>query len=226
MPDPFSMTNLANLIAATGGLGSAAMGLVDTSKLFAGGPSNFGFGYVKDGLKPYLDALPADSSAYGKDTVLQTLRANWLNGVAKADQKAKAKSLIHLGLTQGNTDQFAKAAGVNAATLKAVAANVAANLPVDPKDVNVLGQFDAALSGALDLAYERGDQKYRNACKFLAMVVAIVLGGAAGEIVFGDERHVALCLLMGVIATPLSPVSKDVVTALQGAVASIGKLNS
>ena len=81
---------------------------------------------------------------------LQTLRANWLNGVAKADQKAKAKSLIHLGLTQGNTDQFAKAAGVDAAKLKTVAANVAANQPVDPKDVSVLGQFDAALSGALD----------------------------------------------------------------------------
>lgn len=226
MPDPFSMTNLTSLIAATGGLGSAAMGLVDTSKLFGGGPSNFGFGYIKDGLKPYLDALPTDSSAYGRDTVLQTLRANWLNGVAKADQKAKAKSLIHLGLTQGDAAKFATAAGVNAATLKAAAANVAANQPVDPKGVNVLGQFDAALSGALDLAYERGDQKYRNASKFLAMVVAIVLGGAAGKIVFGDEQHVALCLLLGVIATPLAPASKDVVTALQGAVASIGKLKS
>ncbi len=222
MPDSFSMTNLANLIAASGGLGSAAMGLVDTSKLFAGGPSNFGFRCIKDGLKPYLDALPPGSSA----PVLQTLRANWLNGVAKADQKAKAKSLIHLGLTQGDADQFAKAAGVNAVVLKTVAANVAANQPVDPKDVNVLGQFDAALSGALDLAYERGDQIYRNASKFLAMVVAIVLGGAAGMIVFGDARHVELCLLLGVIATPLAPVSKDVVTALQSAVATIGKLKS
>ncbi|HWS08008.1 MAG TPA: hypothetical protein VN362_09250 [Xanthobacteraceae bacterium] len=227
MTDPPNMTSIANIVAAAGGLGTAAMGLVDTTKLFGGGPSNFGFGYIKDGLKPYLDALPANSSAYGRDTVLQTLRANWLNGVAKADQKAKAKSLIHLGLTQGNTDQFAKAAGVNAATLKAVAANVAANQPVDPKDVGVLGQFDAALSGALDTAYERGDQKYRNATKFLSMVVAIVLGGAGGEAVFpGDTNRLLLCLLIGVVATPLAPVSKDLVSALQAAATSLGKLKS
>ena len=34
------------------------MGLVDTTKLFGGGPSNFGFGYIKDGLKPYLMRSP------------------------------------------------------------------------------------------------------------------------------------------------------------------------
>jgi hypothetical protein len=227
MTDPSNMTSIANIVAAAGGLGTAAMGLVDTTKLFGGGPSNFGFGYIKDGLKPYLDALPADSSAYGRDTVVRTLRANWLNGVAKADQKAKAKSLIHLGLTQGKTDQFAKAAGVDAAKLKTVAANVAANQPVDPKDVSVLGQFDAALSGALDLAYERGDQKYRNATKFLSMMVAIVLGGAGGEAVFpGDTNRLWLCLLIGVVATPLAPVSKDLVSALQAAATSLGKLKS
>ena len=33
------------------------MGLVDTSKVFGGGPSNFGFGYVIDALDPFIAPL-------------------------------------------------------------------------------------------------------------------------------------------------------------------------
>src|SRR5580658_5180155 len=107
-------SNLANIVTAIGGLGTAAMGLVDTTKLFGGGPSNFGFGYIKDDLKQYLDALdPAGATSPVKNKVLQTLRANWLNGVAKADQKATAKSLIHVGLTPATAVALAKAAGVS-----------------------------------------------------------------------------------------------------------------
>jgi len=47
MTDPSNMTSIANIVAAAGGLGTAAMGLVDTTKLFGGGPSNFGFGYIR-----------------------------------------------------------------------------------------------------------------------------------------------------------------------------------
>jgi hypothetical protein len=36
------LPNLVNLVTAVGALGTAAMGLVDTTKLFGGGPSNFG----------------------------------------------------------------------------------------------------------------------------------------------------------------------------------------
>src|SRR5580704_2303177 len=172
MTDPSNMTSIANIVAAAGGLGTAAMGLVDTTKLFGGGPSNFGFGYIKDGLKPYLDALPADSSAYGRDTVVQTLRANWLNGVAKADQKAKAKSLIHLGLTQGNAADLAAAAGVDKTKLESLAQKVGAGIAPTQGEINVLGQFDVVLSAVLDAAYERGDQKYRNTCKLLAVLVS------------------------------------------------------
>ncbi|WP_407193244.1 hypothetical protein [Bradyrhizobium sp. STM 3566] len=104
MPDPTaaltgSYKDIANLIVAAGGLGTAAMGLVDTSKAFAGGPSNFG--YIVDWLKPFLAPPANNPQASGRAQILRTLRANWLNGVPKADQKAKAKSLIHLGLTGG-----------------------------------------------------------------------------------------------------------------------------
>ncbi len=38
--------NILNFLSAAAGLGTAAMGLVDATKTFCGGPSNFGFGYI------------------------------------------------------------------------------------------------------------------------------------------------------------------------------------
>jgi hypothetical protein len=222
-----SLTEIVNLLVAAGGLGTAAMGLVDASKVFGGGPSNFGFGYVVDALDPFLTPLASGPPGFGKASVLRTLRANWLNGVAKADQKAKAKSLIHLGLTRGSAQALAYAAGVDPAKLQSLTEKTAAGENVSQDEINILGQFDAVLSAALDAAYERGDQKYRNAAKFLAMAVATILGGVGGWIVFGNgytTGNVILCLLMGVIATPLAPVAKDLASSLQTAVSAVGAL--
>jgi hypothetical protein len=223
--------NILNFLAAAGGLGTAAMGLVDTTKVFGGGPSNFGFGYVEDGLKPFFEPITEHSSAFGKSQILQTLRANWLNGVAKADQKAKAKSLLHLGLTRGSARAMAKAAGVDPTQLESLAHKTATGRKVTPEEINVLGQFDVVLSAVLDAAYERGDQKYRNACKALAMMVSTILGGIGGWIVFGAgslsyfaSGDFAFCLLTGALAAPLAPVAKDLASSLQTAVSAVGKL--
>jgi hypothetical protein len=232
MPDPTvaltgSYKDIANLIIAAGGLGTAAMGLVDATKVFGGGPSNFGFGYIAESLDPFLAPLANNPQASGRVQVVRTLRANWLNGVPKADQKAKAKSLIHLGLTGGNAQWLAAAAGVDATKLQSLANKTASGDTVTQDEINVLGQFDAVLSAALDAAYERGDQKYRNAAKFLAMIVATIMGGVGGWIVFGKDisnQNIALSLLIGVIATPLAPMAKDVASSLQAAVGAVGTL--
>jgi hypothetical protein len=222
-----SLTNIVNFLTAAGALGTAAMGLVDATKVFGGGPSNFGFGYVENALEPFLAPLAEASPAFGKTQVLRTLRANWLNGVAKADQKAKAKSLIHLGLTKDSAKALARAAGVNPDKLHALAHKVATGAKVPQDEINVLGQFDTVLSAVLDAAYERGDQKYRNACKLLALVVSTILGGAGGLIVFHDNLtspNILLSLLVGLIATPLAPVAKDLATSLQTAVTAVSTL--
>jgi hypothetical protein len=162
------------------------MGVVDATKAFWGGPSNFGFGHIKNALTPFLSPLGVDSPAFGSADVLHTLKANWLSGVAKADQKAKAKSLIHLGLTEGRAPALAAAAGVDPGKLESLAQKTAAGKKVTQDEMNVLGQFDVVLSAVLDEAYERGDQKYRNASKFLAMGVSTIMGAVGGWIVFGD----------------------------------------
>ena len=141
-----SLGNILNFLGAAGALGTGAMGLVDTTKVFGGGPSNVGFGYIKNALEPFLAPLATNSPAFGKKEILQTLRANWLNGVAMADQKAKAKSLIHLGLTTGSAVALANAAGVDPQKLLSLAQKNAEGQSVDQDEINVLGQFDVVLS--------------------------------------------------------------------------------
>ena len=223
--------NIVNFLSAAAGLGTAAMGVVDASKVFWGGPSNFGFGYVRDALGPYLRPQGGEPAAFGPAEVLRTLKSNWLNGVAKADQKAKAKSLIHLELTRGHAAVLAAAAGVDAATLESLARKTAAGKEASAHEINVLGQFDAVLSAVLDAAYERADQKYRNASKLLAMLVATVFAALGGWLVFAGgaadagaylgSRSFWLSILVGLSATPLAPMAKDLATALQSAVSAV-----
>jgi hypothetical protein len=238
MPDNFMPTNLAGigtLLAAAGGLGTAAYGLVDASKAVAGGMSNPGFGFIREAVRPLLGGADG-ATAFGAEQILATLRANWLNGVAKADQKAVAKSLIRLGLTSGNAAQLAAATGVDATELNAAAQRVQNGAALTQQDINILGRFDAVVSAILDLGYERADQMYRNSAKGAAALVAILLAAIGGGIIFfGDtgsttppslggylsSRLFLLSILIGAMSTPLAPVAKDISSSLQAAVKAV-----
>ena len=84
--------NLGETVLAIGALGTAAYGLVDVSKAAWGGISRAGFGHILKGLAPYGPALDL---ATGSDWP-GMLRAHWLNGRAKDEQKAIARALIRL----------------------------------------------------------------------------------------------------------------------------------
>jgi hypothetical protein len=225
MADPASLIqSVGNIVAAVAALGTASMGFVDATKAFDGGPSNFGFSSIKRTLGPFLPKKA--NGAFNEAELLEALKSNWINGVAKADQKAKAKALIHLGLTAGNAADLAKAAGVDATTLAAVADKVAGRVQaaLTPAEVNALGQFDAILSAILDEAYERADQQYRNGTKILAMVVAVIFGiVGSGLINIGgfNADNCVLGLIVGLAAVPLAPVAKDLVSSLQAAAAAL-----
>jgi hypothetical protein len=213
------ISTVGSIISAAGALGTASMGLVDASKVFWGGPSRFGFGYIKKAVEPFSPDVADGPTALRQEDIIETLRANWLNGVAAADQKAKARTLIHLRLTLGDATALARLTGVPARALGSAAAKAKNGETVSPQELAVIAQFDAVLSAVLDEAYERADQLYRNAAKALSVVVAVVLALAATYFVNGvDWRQT---LLVGLIAAPLAPVSKDLVTALQNAVAAV-----
>jgi len=214
------------VIAAIGGLGTAAYGLVDTSKAVLGGASNPGFGHIRSTVQPLL---PEQSgSVFGSQQILDTLRANWLNGVAKAEQKAAAKALIRLTLTQNNASRLARATDVDPEALKRIAGRIATGEDLEPQDINLLGQFDTVLSAVLDTGYERADQLYRNSAKAFAAVTAIVLALTGGGLLSRDgivdylwSRDALLALLIGALSVPLAPIAKDLSSALSSAIGAV-----
>ena len=226
------LANIDSIIAAIAGLGTAAYGLVDASKAVRGGASNPGFGHIRSTVQPFLPE-PSDS-AFGPAQILDTLRANWLNGVGKAEQKAAAKALIRLTLTQNNAPRLAKATGVSASDLQAVADKIASGDDLTSQDINLLGQFDTVLSAVLDTGYERADQLYRNSAKAFAAATAIALALIGGGLLSGVSRggitdylfsrQGLLALLIGGLSVPLAPIAKDLSSALSSAITAVSAL--
>jgi hypothetical protein len=224
------LNNIGNMLAAIAALGTAAYGLVDTTKVIPGGGiSRAGFGYIKKALSPFAPALIA---AGGKDWD-QTLLAHWINGRSKEDQKAIAKALIHLGLSPGNAAQLAVFGRVDPLELQTVVTNLSNGVALTTPNINVLGRFDSMIDATLDGAYERADQVYRNASKALAALFAILLALAGGALIaasmsmgvvppyFIFTKEGALAILVGVVAVPLAPIAKDISTSLVAAVNAI-----
>lgn len=209
-------------IAAVAALGTASYGLVDATKVFNGGPSNFGFGRIRRAIVFFF---PDDTSVDDHKTplalgsVLDTLKANWINGTALADQKLIAKSLIKLRLNPTTAAALAQKTGVDGAVMSSVAAKVATGAALTQQEADVFGRFDLILTTALDEGYQRADQRYRNACKSAAVLFSVALALLAGWAIHGgyDLDRFLQALVVGLLATPLAPVAKDLSTAVQSA---------
>lgn len=218
------ISTLVETISAVGALGTAATGLVDTTKSFRGGVSNAGYDIIKQQLKPFdslLKTIP-EGAAY------ETIYGLWINGAAIEDQKAKVKALIKMGFKPTTVDAMNAATGLPVAGLTPLAANIAGGTNLTPAEVNIYGQLDAILSAVIDAAYEKADQRYRNAAKTLSAAIAIILALIGGYAVTapGEPVNWLLYFVMGAVATPLAPVAKDITTALNTAVQSSGQLRA
>jgi hypothetical protein len=226
----FDTMQLGQVITAIGGLGTAAFGLVDAAKtvpLF-GGINRIGLKHINDrvteltpdqnvaGLphKP-LNALP-------RRHILETVEANWVNGTDIASQKAIAKSLIKLHFSEGNAAVLATRTNVDPAVLESVAKKNLAGTPLLPTESDVFARFDLILTAMLDEAYQLSDQFYRNWTRALAAGVAVALAVAGAWSLdgtnFWSPREIALAVLVGLLATPLAPIAKDLSSALATAV--------
>lgn len=224
LPDNLPAINLPHAVLAIGALGTAATGLVDSTKAFAGGISRAGFGYIK---RLIHRTVPANTSGAGLtiNDILGTLLANWMNGMDPGSQKAIAKSFIKLHLNESTAAALAAQTNVNPADLTSVAAKLAAVLPLTTAESDAYGRFDLAISALVDLAYERGDQFYRNSCKVLACIFAVILA-ILGNLQLAPQSRLPgwEAVVVGLIATPLAPMAKDIANAIQTASDTIGKL--
>lgn len=218
----FAEANISEIIAAIGALGTAAFALVDATKAYKGGVSNIGYSFITTAVAPYEAALRLVDAS----DPYATIRANWLNGVAKADQKAAVKALIRLGMTSATASTLAKGApGVDAATLQSAATKVANGTDLTEQEIGVLGRFDATIDAQLDAGFERAEQKYRNTARVAAAAVAIVLAAVGGWVIVGvplgtylSSQDFPIALLVGVAAVPLAPIVKDVASGITSAI--------
>src|SRR5579863_10509587 len=95
-----SLQGLPQVVAAIGGLGTAAFGLVDASKALGGGVNHIGFGAIKSLARSLTPGT--QTNALSQKEVVATLQANWFNGTDLGSQKSIAKTLIKLNLSPGN----------------------------------------------------------------------------------------------------------------------------
>ena len=73
------------------------------------------------------------------------------------------------------------------------------------------------MTALLDEAYQRSDQVYRNSTRAWAALLAVVLA-LTGGMLLQPAGDWPVSLLVGLLATPLSPIAKDLSSALATAV--------
>lgn len=211
--------SLPQTITAIGGLGTAAFSLVDSTKILGDfGVNRIGFKRLGKAVAALLPAAGADSLSPEK--ILETLKANWYNGTDLASQKSIAKSLIKLNLSTANAAALAKATGVGPEELTGVANGIASGKPLSADQSDVYGRFDLIVTALLDEAYQHGDQTYKNGTRMWAIVFSIGLAmlGWWSLKAAGTPMDWWAAVLVGLLATPLAPVAKDLSSALATAV--------
>jgi len=218
-----TLSHLSALIAAVGALGTAAFGLVDACKaLPAGGISRVGFKFISQTILKLAPEVPSlDNTALSPSVLLFTLQSQWINGVAAtADQVSIAKSLVKLRLTPDTAPALAAATGVDPTILSQIASSIQSGTPLTPQQSDVYGRFDLLLTTLLDQAYQRGSQRYRSSAKLAAVPIAVVLALVAAHSL-PNQITTAQAVLLGLIATPVAPVAKDIASAITTAAQAI-----
>ena len=183
--------------------------------MFWGGANNIGFSGIRDAVR---GLVPEPSAGLPQKRIIETLRANWFNGTDLGSQKSIAKSLIKLNLSPANASALATAAGVDAASLVAIATCISTGTALTPAQSDFFARFDLILTARLDEVFQHADQVYRNGTRALASLFSMGLalaGNAVAKLGFGEA------LLIGLLATPLAPIAKDLSSALAAAVDSM-----
>ena len=144
--------------------------------------------------------------------------------MALADQKNIAKTLVKLRLNAETASDLATLTGVDKDVLISVAKKLANGEVMTPPEMDTYGRFDVLLATFIDRAFQKADQRYRTTAKFAACLVAVVLAEAAAYFLrmLAANGHpiwhnVGMAALVGLIATPLAPIAKDLATALNTA---------
>jgi hypothetical protein len=205
--------SLVGTILAIGGLGMAAMSLVDALKAVpGGGVSRIGFSHVRKVLVLFDKVLARAVGERWEAVIL----AHWVNGRPRDEQLGAIRALLRLGLNPDTAPQLAAIGNVEADGLAKAAGKLTAGAALTEAEINLIGRVEAAVAARLDAGFDLAEQAYRNTARVLAGVIAVALAVVAGTLmkpVIGWE----LSALVGLLAVPIAPIAKDLVTALTAA---------
>ncbi|MGD0095545.1 MAG: hypothetical protein ABSB60_03565 [Terracidiphilus sp.] len=227
--------HLPQIVTAIGGLGTAAFGLLDAFKSVIPWINHIGFGRIHStasGLSPESADAKLPANALPQKDIIDSLLANWVNGTDLKSQKAIAKTLIKLHLSESNANALAAATNVDPKLLSSVAVKTLKGDPLAPEESDAFSRFDLIVTAQLDEAYQHGDQVYRNWTRALAALLAVALAAVgawtlatnpttmagAQATSFWQSKELFQAILIGLLATPLAPIAKDISSALATAV--------
>ncbi|MFZ0268137.1 hypothetical protein [Caulobacter sp.] len=208
------------LIAATGGLGLAAMALVDALKAVpGGGVSRIGFGHIRKVLRLFDKVLARAAGDQWEAVVM----AHWINGRDRDDQIGVIRSLLRLGLNADTADQLASIGNVDSAALAKAAGKLTSGAALSEAEINLIGRVEAAVGARLDAAFDLAEQSYRNNARVLSGLVAVILAVTTGALLSTPVKSIDLRLaaLIGLLAVPIAPIAKDLVGALTASARAI-----
>jgi hypothetical protein len=245
-----SLSQIGIIIGAVAALGAAAQGLVDVTKGVWIQADNSGFRFVKEALAPFDTALRAAlgmGQSWQETLWAHWLNGRDKND-QKAIAKSLIRLGLSPENSGAIAKVVQVDAAVFAATIEAI--NTGKPLSEDQVnllgrfDATIDSRLDAAYERAdrryrscarnigagiaVLLAVFAGAFLYADACT--AAVAATAVPGGATDSGCGDafslsaylgSRHFTLAVLVGLIAVPLAPVSKDVVSAIGAAAKAV-----
>jgi hypothetical protein len=132
-------------------------------------------------------------------------------------------------LSEANAKALAAATNVDADLLGSVASKTLAGISLAQNESDVFSRFDLIVTAQLDEAYQHADQVYRNWTRGLAAVIAVALAVVGGWTLAADvtpaagapywqSKELLQAIFVGLLATPLAPIAKDISSALATAV--------
>jgi hypothetical protein len=223
-----NIDRLVDWLGAAAGLGTASFGLVEALK---GTPVGLlGVGMIQKRLGG--DLVTALGRVYGGD-VETMIRDTFRRGApALADF---LKNGLRMALTSESAETLARVVQQQPAELRVAVARLQESveqpsLPVEPdaasvlRDRAVLGRFELAIDARVDAAVSAAQEAFSSYMRMLAMAIAIVAG--TGVAILGGTNPWWEGLLLGVLATPLAPIAKDVMAVLDAARTALNRRGS
>lgn len=214
-------TDLAiGMITASGALGTAAAGMVETQK------GSWGIGELtRDDL---VDTLGVDGwelleDSYGRGT-LSLLQGSFRQG--SESLRSVLRAGLRLALRPANVPTFVRWLRLDRRVTEEEVTGLATALAGDgglgtleAPSRRALGEIELRIDALVDAAVATASDRYRARMKRLAGSVAIAIGAFVGFAMMVGYREYGLGtflqgVLIGVLAVPVAPIAKDLTSSI------------